>query len=306
MTQHGTTALFLFDYNTMDTSYGRQAFEAIYECLKASAGVCAFNDGDIFSAETLGQLIDASRSTKAAEETSVLKTRDFSSIGPYVAAMWTDRDEYIGTLHDYLCARAVAGYQGTIHLDTDWGYEEFLGFCSRSLSLPQAICLRDGEIIKGTAKYGIGVKSGDAELLQAASSGDLAEAAKAIRDGADVECIDYCDRVSTPLFHAASGGHTDIVRLLLKHGANPDTSNGANTALMIASRFGHVEVVKALIEGGVNVGFADRDGYTALDNAEEHPEIVNLLKNASGSKGRSALPRMPVSGDVRKWWQFWK
>jgi hypothetical protein len=39
MTQHGTTALFLFDYKTMDTLYGRQAFEAIYECLKASAGI---------------------------------------------------------------------------------------------------------------------------------------------------------------------------------------------------------------------------------------------------------------------------
>ncbi|MFQ5381496.1 MAG: ankyrin repeat domain-containing protein, partial [Dehalococcoidia bacterium] len=109
------------------------------------------------------------------------------------------------------------------------------------------------------------------------------------------------------LFHAASGGHADIVRLLLKHGASPETSNGANTALMIASRFGHVEVVKALIEGGVNVGFADRDGYTALDNAEEHPEIVALLKNAaSAPKRRVTEPRMALPDDAKKWWQFWK
>lgn len=47
----------------------------------------------------------------------------------------------------------------------------------------------------------------------------------------------------TPLMEAASAGHTDIVRLLIAHGADVNAqSSSGNTPLMYACAGGHEEV----------------------------------------------------------------
>jgi ankyrin repeat protein len=74
-----------------------------------------------------------------------------------------------------------------------------------------------------------------------------------------------------PIIQAAADGRTEIVALLLKHGANPnvwgDTRNSGNahmTALENAARFGHVEVCKRLLEGGANPNHRGFSKETAL------------------------------------------
>ena len=58
----------------------------------------------------------------------------------------------------------------------------------------------------------------------------------------------------TPLMEAASAGHTDIVRLLIAHGADVNAqSSSGNTPLMYACAGGHEEVVRVLLEAGANV-----------------------------------------------------
>jgi len=47
MTIFGITVLFIFDVKKMDSSYGYQAFNEIYTCLKKSKGICNFYDGDL-------------------------------------------------------------------------------------------------------------------------------------------------------------------------------------------------------------------------------------------------------------------
>ena len=59
----------------------------------------------------------------------------------------------------------------------------------------------------------------------------------------------------TPLMEAASAGHTDIVRLLIAHGADVNAqSSSGNTPLMYACAGGHEDVVRVLLEAGAHVG----------------------------------------------------
>uniref|UniRef100_A0A0G4HY28 Uncharacterized protein n=1 Tax=Chromera velia CCMP2878 TaxID=1169474 RepID=A0A0G4HY28_9ALVE len=84
----------------------------------------------------------------------------------------------------------------------------------------------------------------------------------------------------TALMYAASNGHTDIVRLLLKAKANVNIQdNRGHTALISASNPGHAEVVQLLIEAQTNVDCLDGKGKTALlcASSKGHTKIVQLL-----------------------------
>ena len=65
---------------------------------------------------------------------------------------------------------------------------------------------------------------------------------------------------TTPLYEAAKAGHSEMVRLLLSHGANTEISSKEErsfengfTPLQISCRNGHAEVVELLLEKGANL-----------------------------------------------------
>lgn len=59
------------------------------------------------------------------------------------------------------------------------------------------------------------------------------------------------DSFESPLTLAASGGHTDLAKLLLSSGANIEEANDeGNTPLMEAVREGHLPLVQLLLEEG--------------------------------------------------------
>lgn len=281
-----TSGFFVFDYNAMDTYYGKQAFDAIYAAMCSSAGTCAFHDGDIFNIETVREIANQSSVVVPSTAASPLSNlRGPLEFGPYFVAMWTDTPHNFAMLHDSLVAESLPGYLGYMTLPGSHEYERVSQLFTRQLSLPASIAMRDGSIIKGTSKYGIGFRSADAALIHAAEMGELEAARKAIADGADVNCIDPKDRIATPIVHASNHGYLDIVKLLLQNGADPNARNlGSNTALMLAARFGHIEVVRALIASGADVNAQDTSGGTALDNADEHPDIQRVLREAGARK----------------------
>jgi hypothetical protein len=87
-------------------------------------------------------------------------------------------------------------------------------------------------------------------LWEAARVGDAAAVKSLLDGGADVNARFRYDQ--TPLFKAAERGHTEVVRLLLERGAQPnlkDTFYGA-TPITWAAEKGHVEAVRALLEKG--------------------------------------------------------
>ena len=79
---------------------------------------------------------------------------------------------------------------------------------------------------------------------------------------------------SSMLHAAAQGGHTSVVRFLIKNNANISMLNGGYlTAIQIAAENGHVKVVKTLKEAGA---VADKSSlYRAA--ADNRLEVVNFL-----------------------------
>jgi len=123
---------------------------------------------------------------------------------------------------------------------------------------------------------------------------------------------------STPLLEAVSGGHTiiikallmrgalvniankfgvtslmiavcrsvDIVRVLLKYGADPNLQDqNGETALIKAVQSRDLALVSLLLEHGAAINTLDRYGRTALSYAEEdNSEVITLLKQAGAVK----------------------
>jgi len=93
----------------------------------------------------------------------------------------------------------------------------------------------------------------------------------------------------TPLWIASLRGYTNIVKELLKRGAdvNKADDNG-KTPLFMASLEGHAKVVEVLLGAkGIKVDKAEKDyGYTPLmiASSEGHTKVVEMLLGAKGIK----------------------
>lgn len=76
-----------------------------------------------------------------------------------------------------------------------------------------------------------------------------------------VECED--SNGNTPLSDAASGGHSDTIRLLIERGADPNTrGHFRRTPLYRAAFAGHLEAVQTLLEYGADPRLYAEDGQT--------------------------------------------
>ncbi|XP_001367751.2 ankyrin repeat domain-containing protein 27 isoform X2 [Monodelphis domestica] len=102
----------------------------------------------------------------------------------------------------------------------------------------------------------------------------------------------------TALHVAVLHGRTDLVSLLLKHGANVDAKNvNRATPLHLACQKGHSQVVKSLMDFGAKQNTKDSSGNTPLIYAclNGHHETAALLLehgaslNASNNRGNTAL-----------------
>jgi hypothetical protein len=87
------------------------------------------------------------------------------------------------------------------------------------------------------------------------------------------------------LIHAAYGGDTDTVGVLLERGAEVNAQDDmGRTALIEAARQGYADTVRALLEKGADVNTQDRDKDTALSNAvkNNYSDVIALLKKPPG------------------------
>jgi len=153
-------------------------------------------------------------------------------------------------------------------------------------------------------------------LMEAARSGDVANAKAAIKQGADVN---WEDRLYvTPLERAAQHGHkyivelliasgadvnkeqywmgplnlavshgqTEVVAVLVRNGANVDTKGFSDwTPLHVAACKGYKEIVELLLAGGADIAAADDKGQTPLDVAKDE-EVKKLLREHGGKAGK--------------------
>jgi uncharacterized protein len=131
----------------------------------------------------------------------------------------------------------------------------------------------------------------DSPFLYAGAEGRLEILRLTLAAGADLKSTNRYG--GTALIPAAHHGHVETVRELLKTKIAIDHVNRLGwTALLEAVILGdggpaHTEIVRLLVSHGANVGLADRQGLTALDHAEQRGQrdVVSVLRGA-GAKAR--------------------
>lgn len=141
-------------------------------------------------------------------------------------------------------------------------------------------------------------------LFEAAASGDVGAARRALRAKADLEARD--DERRTPLVVATKARRTDVAVLLLESGADPDAKDALqDSAFLYAGAEGYDAILRATLRHGADVTSTNRFGGTALIPASEHghTSTVQILVNAGvpldhvNELGWTALLEAIVLGD---------
>ncbi|XP_023294619.2 protein fem-1 homolog CG6966 [Lucilia cuprina] len=110
-----------------------------------------------------------------------------------------------------------------------------------------------------------------------------------------------------PLWCASAAGHLGIVKLLVRHGANVNSTTRTNSTPLRAACFdGHFEIVKFLIHNGADFEVANRHGHTCLMIAcyKGHFKIAQYLLSLNANvnrcsvKGNTALHDCAESGSL--------
>jgi len=100
----------------------------------------------------------------------------------------------------------------------------------------------------------------ESPLMLAALKGYLEVCQKLVARDADVNKTGW-----TPLHYAATGGHVEIVRLLLENHAYLDAeSPNGSTPLMMAAMYGNAATVKLLLESGADPDVVNHDHASAF------------------------------------------
>lgn len=131
---------------------------------------------------------------------------------------------------------------------------------------------------KGTVKVDDQIIEETSALWAAAAKGEMDVVKCLVRAGANVNAKTKTN--STPLRATAYDGRIDIVSYLVEHGAEVNVKNNFdNTPLMVACYNGHRTVVSYLVDKGAGLNVQDRQGNTVLHYAVErgHIDIVKDL-----------------------------
>ena len=125
----------------------------------------------------------------------------------------------------------------------------------------------------------------DGKFVDAAKSGDLAEAQRLLQEGAHLDARD-AKHGSPAVVWAAHEGHVDVLNMLLDAGGEIEiAAKGKNdTALWYAAQQGQLSTAQILIDRGANTNPIGPDGTSAVAIAENngYPAIATLLKAHGG------------------------
>lgn len=134
-------------------------------------------------------------------------------------------------------------------------------------------------------------------IMIAAENGDIAMLRSVLSKPHSLDLDEATPFGLTALGYAASKGHLEIMELLLKAGANPNTSGEVTT--LQSGVLGGLETVLLLIQAGADVNRIDKYGETALMSAAAIGKldiVKELVQNGADPKledkrGNTALKR---------------
>jgi len=125
----------------------------------------------------------------------------------------------------------------------------------------------------------------ESPLMLAALRGQTDIVRKLIARDADVNKPGWA-----PLHYAATGGHLEIMAMLLEHHAFIDAqSPNKTTPLMMAAHYGSTAAVKLLLDAGADTAMRNELGLTAIDfaNRANRRDAADLIAAAA----RKAQPK---------------
>lgn len=109
------------------------------------------------------------------------------------------------------------------------------------------------------------------------------EAAKTlVESGADPNAISKNDFHVAPIHSALSGGHLNIVNLLLDHGADVNLAAGGGwTPLHYATDIGDADLALRMLQMGANTGALNDQGQTAAEHGDEvgHGHVSDVIRS---------------------------
>jgi ankyrin repeat protein len=154
----------------------------------------------------------------------------------------------------------------------------------------------------------------NADFLVACEKGDSVEVRRYLKEGIDPNVSRSSG--ATALSYAVAGRHSDVVKLLLAAGADPNRDSFGLAPLFLASENGDLDSVKALLAAGAKVGaplraidedMKVRDGDTALmacGSAGGKASVVRALLaagadvNAKAKNGKTAVMQAAAAENV--------
>jgi len=171
------------------------------------------------------------------------------------------------------------------------------------LKLMQAVRTNDIEKAQALLKAGVNPNAQDYwhdnALLEAVRQDNLAMALLLIDQGA---VVNIKGRGYTPLGLAAKNGNVQLVRFLLKAGADPDRKNDdGDTPLHSAVLMGYVDTVAALTSAHPDMTLFNREGLTPLALAASTAQYdcaVALIRGGAPLELGDKKLRPPL------WWAF--
>jgi ankyrin repeat protein len=88
----------------------------------------------------------------------------------------------------------------------------------------------------------------------------------------------------TALHAEVEDGQIEVVRYLLRYGANADIQDvGGRTAMHAAAEDGQIEIVRLLVEAGADVTIETELGQIPLDLAEGE-DVIEILRQAGAAE----------------------
>jgi ankyrin repeat protein len=144
-------------------------------------------------------------------------------------------------------------------------------------------------------------------LVEAAWKNDVAEVARLLLNGADVNVIDKATDM-TGLDYAAENSNRDMINVLLSAGAGPNTANTHGvTPLMHLRENATADVVRDLLSAGAEVNARDESGSTALIKLAAFGSFETIKKlldagariDAKDDKGNTVLMSAVQNEDTR-------
>jgi len=127
----------------------------------------------------------------------------------------------------------------------------------------------------------------ESPLMMAALKGQTDIVRKLVARDADVNKTGW-----TPLHYAATGGHVQIIQILLDDYAYIDAeSPNKSTPLMMAAKYGTPAAVKLLLEAGADPRLRNELGLSAIDFAQQgsrrdSAEMIAAAIRAAHPKGK--------------------